>query len=170
MTIETFLTKRRARYQGEVGLFPDSAMATEDVAFLPMDVALCVKAWTHKRIEQLRYLWGVVHKAQDNSNFWLDRYEAMDDLAVQVGYCRTLTDRHTGKSECKRKSLTRISDEQLRLLTDRIVDVICTEILPGIDREDLRREVEGWVNDPTELAARHRALSSSKRRSPAFTR
>jgi hypothetical protein len=43
------------------------------------------------------------------------------------------------------RSITRINDEQLRLLTERIADVICAEIMPGMKKNDLYQEIEEMV-------------------------
>jgi hypothetical protein len=42
-------------------------------------------------------------------------------------------------------SLTRISDEKLRLLTTKIQDVIREQIFPGMKNEELRREIEEMI-------------------------
>ena len=149
MTIETFLVKRKAKYRGEVGLFPNSQMAEEDLAIFAMNAELMAKLWSDKRIEQLRYLWGLVHKTSDNTDLFVDKDDAMEALKIRVGYSKAVYDPHTRKIEPRAKSLTRISDEQLRLLTARIQDVICAEILPGISRAHLRHEIEDMINART---------------------
>jgi hypothetical protein len=57
-------------------------------------------------------------------------------------------DGHTTKLELKPKSLTRIDNEKLRLLTDKIIDIVCSEILPGMKENDLRREIEEMCSGP----------------------
>lgn len=147
MTVETFLTKRRARHQGEIGLFPDSPMAEEDIAIFALDSQLMGKLWSEKRIEKLKYLWGLVHKTADNTDRFVDKDDAMESLKIRVGYSKAVYDPLTRKIEPRAKSLTRISDEQLRLLTAKIQEVICAELLPGVKNEVLRREIEELIGD-----------------------
>jgi hypothetical protein len=146
MTVDTFLTKRRARYFGEIGFFPDSEMAQEDAAIFALNAELMAKLWTEKHIEKLRYLWGLVHKTADNTDLFVDKDDAMEALMIRVGYSKAVYDPRTRKIEPRRKSLTRISDEQLGLLTLKIQNVICAEILPGMTQHTLRQEIEDMIS------------------------
>jgi|SRR5215471_9141568 len=147
--IETFLTKRKAKYRGEVGLFPSSEMADDDLRVIAMDSEVMAALRREKNIQALRYLWGLVHKVADNTDLFVDKDDAMEAFKVRVGYCKAVYDPHTRKIETKAKSLTRISDEQLRLLTEKITTVICEEVLPGITRQQLRDEIEAMLRERT---------------------
>jgi hypothetical protein len=142
--IETIMVKRKAHYRGEIGFFPAGEVFEQDIAAPKMDEQLIVKYHSHRRIEALRYLWGLVHLVADNTNRYLDKDEAMLDLKLRAGYVRVLTDEN-GKLELRPKSLTRISDEELRLLTAKIQDIICAKILPDMRHDELRREVEEMI-------------------------
>jgi hypothetical protein len=145
MTIKTTLVKRPALYKGEVGFFPNSPMADEDVARVAMHSETMHRITSEKNLKALNFLWGLVHKTADNCDLFLDRYEAMDKLKLRVGYSKPVYDPELHKMVNRPKSLKRITDEQLRLLTERMLDVICAEIIPGMDQNDLRREVEEWA-------------------------
>ena len=73
MTIHTTLTKRRAKYQGEVGFFPDNEMAQQDIAIATMGEEVMCSFSRPRNLEQLKYLWALVHKVSDNSDRWLDK-------------------------------------------------------------------------------------------------
>jgi len=150
MTVETFLTKRRARYSGEIGLFTESQMAEEDLAIFALNKELMAKLWSERRIEQLRYLWGLVHKVADNTDLFLDKDDAMEGFKIRVGYSKAVFDPRTQKVETKAKSLTRTSEEQLRILTGKIQSVIRDEIFPGMQDNALRREIEDMLIQPSE--------------------
>jgi len=143
--IETFLVKRPAKHAGEVGLFPDSEMAAEDLALVSMFSELIVTLRSEKKIERLKYLWGLVHKVADNCDMFLDKDDAMEGFKLRCGYSKAVYDPHTRKIETKAKSLTRISDEQLRILTAKIQEVITKEVLPGITSAQLRNEIEEMI-------------------------
>jgi len=145
VTIETFLTKRRARYPGEIGLFAESQMAEEDLVLFGLNKELMAKLWTEKRIEQLRYLWGLVHKVSDNTELFLDKDDAMEGMKLAAGYYRMVWDTRLQKLVPRGKSLTRISDEQLRLLTGKIQNVIREQVFPGMQDNELRREIEEMI-------------------------
>jgi hypothetical protein len=143
--IETFLTKRPAKWKGEVGLFADSQMAEEDLALIAMFAQVLVRARSERNIEGLKYLWGLVHKVADNTDMFLDKDDAMEALKIRVGYSKAVYDPLRRKIETRAKSLTRISDEQLRILTEKIKQVVMTEILPGVTSAELRREIEEMI-------------------------
>ena len=147
MTIHTTLTKRRAKYQGEIGFFPDNEMAQQDIAIATMGEEVMCSFSRPRNLERLKYLWALVHKVSDNSDRWLDKDEAMRDLKLRAGYAKLVFNSKTREVELKPKSLTRISDEQLRSLTEKITGIILEEILPGMKANDLRREIEDMLKD-----------------------
>lgn len=147
MSIESILVKRRALYKGEVGLFASNPMAEEDLALAKDDTEVMVSWYSPKTLEAQKFLWGLVHKVADNSDRWLDRYEAMDDLKTRAAFTKVVYNDRKKELEVRPKSMKRISDQQLRLLTDKIADIICTEILPGMKRTDLYREIKEMLGD-----------------------
>lgn len=149
MTINTTLMKRRALFHGEVGLFPTSEMASEDLALFGMNTEVMAVLSQERRIEALRKLWLFVWKAQQNTDFWIDKDHAMEWFKVQAGYVKPGRDPDTKEWNPRRpKSLKRINDEELALLTSRVEDLIVNEVLPGVDRADLRREIEEMLRGP----------------------
>ena len=145
MSIETTLVKRRARYQGEIGFFPSTPMAQDDIAVAKMDEELVCRFYSPRNLEALRFLWGMVHTTAFNSDRWLDKDEAMADLKIRAGFTKVIYNDKKKQLELRPKSLTRINDEELRLLTDKIAKIICSEILPGVKSNDLRKEIEAWL-------------------------
>ena len=146
MTIETILTKRKALYKGEVGLFATSEMAEEDLAPFSMNDDVMAKISSERQMKALRKLWGFVYKGYQNTDYWLNKDKAMNYFKVKAGHVKPGRDPETGEWDMLLpKSLTRISDNELRLLTDRVVDIICIEVLPGVKQVDLRREIEEMI-------------------------
>lgn len=147
MSTDTFMTKRRARYQGEVGFFPDDEMSQADIAPATMNDVFVVTWYSPQNLKQQRYLWGLVYKAWENTDYWMDHHEAMIHMKEAVHFTRMRWDSKEKALKPHVKSMKRISNSELRLLTDRIIDYIAAEILPGIERDDLRREVEKMFED-----------------------
>lgn len=137
---EIILFKKRALYKGEVGLFADNEMAEEDFRLFTIGTHVQGDLYSPQTIEKQRFLWGLVYKTWQNTDLWMDHHEAMHDLKTRVHFTRMRWD---GEKMVERtKSITRISDQQLRLLTERIADVICSEIMPGMKRNQLYHEIE----------------------------
>jgi hypothetical protein len=137
--------KRRALYAGEVGFFPTTPMADEDIALAKMDSEVVCSFYSPRNIEALKFLWALVHKVADNTDRYLDKDEAMDDLKLRAGFSKVVYVSKIKELELRPKSLKRISNEQLRQLTEKIIGIVCDEIIPGMDRNVLRREIEEMV-------------------------
>jgi glutamyl-tRNA reductase len=116
-------------------------MAWDDIAPVKMGSEVVCSFYTPRNLESLKFLWALVHKTADNSDRWLDKDEAMEDLKMRARFAKFVRDRD-GNMTLRPKSLKRINEEQLRLLTEKIMDIIVQEILPGMKRNDLRREIE----------------------------
>ena len=145
MTTESIFTKRRARYKGEMGILADDPSAEEDLQPFTEGDQIYIRYFSQKNVQALRYLWGLVHKAFRNTDRYVSKRKLMDDLLVQVDYSKLAYNSETKKLERVPKSLAVISNEELRLATERIMDVICTELIPGMKKNDLRREIEEMV-------------------------
>lgn len=144
MPIETTVVKRGALYVGEVGFFPSNPMAQEDIAPAKMGAEVVCSFYSPRTLESLKFLWALVHKVADNSNRWLGKDEAMEDLKMRARFARFVQN-NEGKMELKPKSLKQINDEQLRVLTDKIMDIICQEIIPTMNKNTLRKEIEDML-------------------------
>jgi hypothetical protein len=88
----------------------------------------------------------LIYKVTENSDRWTDKDEAMKDLKLRSAFAKVVYNGRTKELELRPKSLTRINNEELRLLTERITDIVCSEILPGMKHTELRREIEQMVN------------------------
>ncbi len=147
MTIETILRKRPAAHAGEVGLFPSSEMADEDMSLIGMgnDVTVTVVS---KAAETIRkFMWALATVVGRSVEGCHDKDDGMELLCVKCRHMTHKLDPVTGKMEIRRKSTLRIGGEvQLRLLK-RMIYVTETEIIPGIDSSALRAELEKMVGE-----------------------
>lgn len=142
MSIKTILRKRCALYKGEIGFFPSSVMAQEDIQAAKMDSEVMCEFTSPATLEELRFLWALVHKVADTADIYLDKNHAMDDLKDRIGYVKLVYDKDVERWVRKPKSLQNISYESLRSITDQMINVICEEILPGVKPSVLRAEIE----------------------------
>lgn len=144
MTLELFLTKRRALYKGEVGLFPSFVPAADDMAVLAEGEEVEAKISSPKNIALQRYLWALVDKVAHNSSLFADKDHAMEQLKLRVRYAKMVMNDH-GELELRAKSIKRASNEELQRLTNQIIQVVCSEVLPGMKASNLRKEIEEMV-------------------------
>jgi hypothetical protein len=150
VTIETFLRKRKALYAGEVGLFPDSPIAEEDFAPVPMGAEVRTEMATERNMAMLKFVWALAGMIADNTEFYLDRNDAMDGplgLKMRAHHCKPVVDQATGEVTLRPMSLKRLSNEAFHRLLRRFVWVTCNQIIPGMDEGPLRAEIEELVRD-----------------------
>jgi len=143
--IESSLTKRRALYKGELGLFPTHEMAQDDFAFITEGDEVFGRYYSLRNMAALNRLWALVDLTAQNSDRWLDKNEAMDDLKIRAAYSKLVWDSKEQDWVNRPKSLTRINNETLRLITERIEQIVLSEILPTMKRNTLRRRIEEMI-------------------------
>lgn len=143
--IELPLTKRMARFKNEWGLFPDSPVADEEFRLITQNHGVLAKVSSPKNLESLKYIWALATMVADATDGINDKDEAMEFLCVKARHMTMKLDPHSGKMELARKSLSRISNENLHRLIDRMVYIVLSEILPGMKESDLRKEIERMV-------------------------
>lgn len=147
--IEAALRKRPALYKGEVGLFACDEMAAEDMQLISNNSDVLVKMTTPKHLEQLRYIWALATKVSEACVGIYDKEDGINFLCTKARYMKFVVDPNTGEVELKRKSLSRVSAETLRRLTDRMVYITCSEIIPGLSEEALKGELAKMVGVKT---------------------
>jgi len=142
VSTEVALVKRRAAFKGEVGLFAVDQVADEDLSAISMDSEVIGDLSSEKNLKALRYLWALVTITASNSDLFLDKDEAMEQLKLRARHARMVMDKKTGELEIRPKSLKRISDQVLQRLIRRVKYIILTEVLPGIDDAALEAQVQ----------------------------
>lgn len=140
MAIHSTLVKRPALYKGERGLFPTTPMAEEDLKLTSDGEEVVIQYYSTRNLVGLKRLWALVYKAYQNSDRWVSKDEAMEELKLRAGFTRVVY--RNGELGLKPKSLGRISGEELRSVTEIIENIILAEVLPGMKRNELRRELE----------------------------
>lgn len=145
MAIETVLRKRRAKFPNEVGFFADNEMAAEDISTVAIDTEVMCKFTSPKNLQLQKYLWALVQKVHENTDRFVSKDHAMEQLKLRVRFAKLLTN-DDGDLELVAKSIKRISNEELTRLTDQIIHVVCTELMPGMKPNELRREIEKMVS------------------------
>jgi len=123
------------------------------------DVLVVVRS--RRNPDQHRFAWALASKVAEACGFF-DPEDAMDFLKIKARHVRYVTDPRTGQIHLVPKSINFASCTQAEFsrLINRMVWLVCSEILPGISEEELRAEVEAMVA-PTD---RRRGLRADPRR------
>jgi hypothetical protein len=146
MTVKTFLVKRRAKYVGEVGLFPSHEMAADDLALTSDGTEVLVKISSPKKLQQLKIAWALAQLVADNSDGRFDKDDAMNDLCKRAKFTKELEDPKTGKIEERRKSMEKLSEQAMQQLLNRFRFVTVSQIIPGLPDGTLREELLKMVS------------------------
>ncbi len=143
--IESVLTKRKAKHVGEVGLFPDNAMAGDDLRPVSDGTEVMARWGSPRNIQLNKFMWALADKVSQNVDGLQDREDALEYLCVKARFMKTVLDPKTGKLEIRRKSTRRLSNEEFQRLIDRLVFIVCNEVIPSLDETALRAELEAMV-------------------------
>lgn len=148
MTIETFLVKRKSRYTGEVGLFSNSQLSEDDFAAVPIDTEVRVEMATERNMQMLKFVWALAGMIANNTDYFLDSDDAMNGpqgLKIKARHCKIVVDKETREIQVRPLSLKRLSNEAFHRLLKRMVFVVCTDLIPGMDEGPLRDEIEKMI-------------------------
>jgi hypothetical protein len=96
-----------------------------------------------RNLRRLRLYWAVINRVAENHPFY--SLAGSDPLHEYIKMRLGLVDcvvYHDGSTRLKPRSiaLDAMQETEFKTFLDRALDVICTEILPGVDRDDLMRE------------------------------
>lgn len=89
-----------------------------------------------------RLYWSILHRVADNHSFYsLAGVDALHSyLKLKLGLVDCVV-YHDGSTRLEPRSIAfdAMDETAFKTFLDRALDVICTKILPGVDRDDLLR-------------------------------
>jgi hypothetical protein len=123
-------------------LVPVDAVAAEEIANLPAK-DLLVTVRTPRNIRQHRLAWALADKVADACDWLLDRQDAMDYLKLKAHHVRIMQNPKTGQTFIVPKSIAFASIDQqgFNRFFNRVVWIVCNEVIPGLKEKDLRDEL-----------------------------
>lgn len=126
------------------GLFPTGRLSADAVSKLSGKEVLC-EVTRPRNIKLLRKYWALCHFCAEHSTLF---------TAEQVSNVFKMRTGHTSLSHLRDGtivqhpgsiSFAKCSEEEFQEMFNRVCDVVCTDILPGVTREDLRRELVSFL-------------------------
>ena len=139
--IEIAAQKRKAKFSGEVGIFGADQISDEEIKKLGDDM-VWVEITVPRNLRQIRYLWALAQKLTDGG-LYESKEDAMDDLKIKARFARFGVE--DGRTVVVPRSLSRQRGDVLSRLINRIVFIVCADLLPHVKEVDLRREIEEMV-------------------------
>lgn len=122
-------------------LVPVDAISAEEIAELPAH-DLLVTVRTPRSVKQHRLAWALADKVADSCDWLHDRSDAMDYLKLRAHHVRIVVE-PSGRTVLLPKSISWASLPQpaFNRFFNRIVWLVCNEIVPGIEEKALRDEL-----------------------------
>lgn len=119
-------------------------MSAEDLASLPLDKDLLVTVRAPRNPRQHRLAWALANKLSQCCDFLPDAETAMDYLKIKARHVKIVHNPGTNHVFLVPKSIAFASVDQsaFNRLFNRMVWVVCNEIVPGLDEGQLRDEIE----------------------------
>lgn len=130
-------------------LIPVDDIAAESLASVPANKDLMVKVTALKNPKLMRFLWALASKVAEACDHLHDREDAMDALKIAVKHVKYIASPLTGEVRIVPKSLSKLDGAGLSRLADRMIFVICKDIVPGLDETALKAEIMTMVSGDT---------------------
>lgn len=135
-----------ARKQGSAWLMPVTAHDDELISGLTVGKEYQARLTRPRSLRAQRFYWGLLQKCVDNHAF----YRSAEALHVWIKKTLGMIDEvtfHDGEVFVRLKSTAfgEMDDFEWRPFMDSALDLIVIEILPGVSKRDLIREIEAML-------------------------
>jgi hypothetical protein len=132
--------------KGMAGLFPTDEAGENTLGDIKMGDAVKVKITRPRNIQHHRLFFAMCNLVANNTDAVRDTDELVFRLKIATGHCRELMrDDGTVLYEPQSISFASMSQDEFNDFYKKCVDIICTRLIPGMEREDLQNEVLAMV-------------------------
>lgn len=141
------MVKRGALAKGEMGLFIDSEVFSEEFGSIKQGTDISVEAKQSRNLKQMRLAWALCRKIADSGALGdADTREVMNYLLKKAKHVKYIANqhRHGVEVEVIVKSIRFASMDQTAFdrLFRRMIWIVISEIIPDMQENALRAEVE----------------------------
>lgn len=129
-------------------LVPVDEISSDALMHVPGGKEVLVTVRAPRNPRQHRLAWALAQKVSEACDWLPDAESAMDWLKIRCRHVRIVHNPATGHSFIVPKSIAfaSLNQQSFSRLLNRMVYVICSEIVPGLSEADLRSEIEAMVN------------------------
>lgn len=155
MPTEIVLRKRASTRVGEMGLFCDVEVWEGEFSAIKMDSDVRVTVSQPRSLKQHQFAWVLATKVAEACDFLETKEDAMEYMLIEARHCRIIHDKLRGITYARPKPTNwgAMDGVAFTKLLRRMTHVVATHIVPGIDKDELRREIEKMLHPdliPTE--------------------
>jgi hypothetical protein len=147
MPTEIILRKRASTRPGEIGLFCDHEVWEDDFRAVKNDNDVKCVVSQPRSIKQHRFAWALATKVAEACDFLDTKDDAMEYMLIESRHSRIIHDPLRGITYARAKSINWASMDGTAFtkLMKRLTHVVATHIVPGIDKAELRKEIEAML-------------------------
>ena len=98
-----------------------------------------------RNLEMHRLFWALMQKVAENQTHYRDAEEVCAAFKIATGHCTYVKTKHGLVGLPKSISFASMDQDSFRAFFDKAVDFMVSDVLPGVDRKDLTREVEDML-------------------------
>lgn len=153
MDEKVFLTKKGGR------LVPAWERDSDLLSRIPEGTVVSTTLKRPRRPRHHRWWWALMSRVADSHPFYASPEQVCDHIKFRLGEVDTtvliLGDQVQTLMRSKSIAFEAMGQDAFKEFCERGLDVICAEILPGIEREDLRAEIDAMIGpeEPKRRAA-----------------
>lgn len=155
MPTEIVLRKRASTRVGEMGLFCDHEVWSDDFSAIKNDTDVKCTVAQARSLKQHKFAWALATKVAEACDFLDTKDDAMNYMLIEARHARFIHDpiRQINYAIPKPTNWSAMDGVAYTKLLRRMTHVVATHIVPGIDKDELRREIEKMLHPdliPTE--------------------
>jgi hypothetical protein len=132
------------RRGGLNALMPADSMSEEIMRSLPRSVTLKATLTQGRNVAHHRKFFALLKLVLDNQEYFQNIDELLYAIKLKLGYTIPIKLKDTTGYMPKSISFAKMDQREFTEFYERALDFIQAEVIPGIDREELAAEMEGF--------------------------
>ena len=156
MPTEMVLRKRASTRAGEIGLFCDVEVWQEEFSAIKNDTDVKAVVSQPRSLKQHKFAWALATKVAEACDWLTDKDDAMEYMLIESKHRRLIYDpvRQISYARALPTNWGAMDGVAFTKLLRRMTYIVGTHIVPGIDNEELRAEIDRMLNPdliPTDM-------------------
>src|SRR3990167_4436227 len=131
--------------KGLTGLQPADDAAVKFVGRLKLHELVAVEATRPRNLAHHRKFWKLMEIVAHNQQHYKSAEEVCAAFKVAVGHCDFVQTKHGLVGIPRSISFAKCDQTKFDAFYSQAVEYLTTEVVPGLDRDDLRAEVESML-------------------------
>ena len=132
------------RRGGLNALMPADSMSEEIMRSLPRSVTFKATLTQGRNVAHHRKFFALLKLVLDNQEYFQNIDELLYAIKLKLGYTIPIKLKYTTGYMPKSISFAKMDQREFTEFYERALDFIQAEVIPGIDREELAAEMEGF--------------------------